>query len=151
MTNGPTFSMSEAVEACSCSRSTLRRKLKTGAIDGATQDDTGQWRIPIAALVAAGLMAPTTKPADPEPPALAMPVKPDELERLREQNAELRRRAEVAEAELRRADQTIEAQAQALRMLEAGPPVTAPDTPDTTPEAATEPPKGRFRRWFLGE
>ena len=45
----------------------------------------------------------------------------DALDRLKEQNADLRRRAEIAEAIAAERERTIETQATALKMIEAAP------------------------------
>ena len=118
MSSSPTFTLSEAVEACTCSRSTLRRKLKAGEIDGATQNNSGQWQIPISALVTAGLMASTSPPEEPTEPAESSPT---ELDALKAENVELRKRAEIAEAIAQERERTIETQATALKMIEAAP------------------------------
>jgi hypothetical protein len=120
MSSSPTFTLSEAVEACTCSRSTLRRKLKAGEIDGATQNDSGQWQIPISSLVAAGLMASTSPPEEPPGPAESSPT---ELDALKAENAELRKRAEIAEAVAEEREKALEDTRLALRALSAGDPV----------------------------
>ena len=147
-TQRPELTITEAAAACGVSRKTIRRRLDADKfpnahrLDGPAGTETGPWVIPIEDLIAAGL-----QPGKPAPPDKPEPVSPepmdashaseadDELEKLREENNDLRRRAEVAEAELRRADQTIEAQAMALRMLEAGPPPGP--APATHTETAT--------------
>lgn len=53
----PELTLSQAVEAFEVSRSTLRRRLDSNKLDGAHRDSSGQWRIPAAALHAAGFPA----------------------------------------------------------------------------------------------
>ena len=55
MDDAPTLSLPEAATACAVSAETIRRRIKSGAIDGAIRDKTGAWRLPVAGLVAAGL------------------------------------------------------------------------------------------------
>lgn len=55
MDDAPTLSLPEAAAACAVSAETIRRRIKSGAIDGAIRDKTGAWRLPVAGLVAAGL------------------------------------------------------------------------------------------------
>lgn len=117
MSSSPTFTLSEAVEACTCSRSTLRRKFKAGEIDGATQNNSGQWQIPISALVTAGLMASTSPPEEPTEPAESSP---NELDALKAENVELRKRAEIAEAVAEEREKALEDTRLALRALSAG-------------------------------
>ena len=69
------------------------------------------------------------------------PTESDELAKLRADNAELRRRAEVAEAVADERGRALDDARLALRALTAGPdPVSAAETP---PE-----PEGRRRGWF---
>lgn len=151
------MSLAEAGRSCTVSTSTLRRRLKDGDIDGAHKDhDSGEWVIPIASLVSAGLMAPTSPP-DPAPePEQSTGADPDEVRRLEAENAELRRRAEVAEAVAAERERTIEAQARTLRMLEAATgPQTAPEPEQASPAPDTKPDAeptflSRLRRTVLG-
>jgi len=131
--NGPAITLAEAIRRCTCSESTLRRKLKADAIEGAQRGDTG-WSIPIRSLISAGLLAPTTAPDDIEQqPAIA----DAELGKLREQNADLRRRAEVAEAIADERGLALDDARLALRALTAG---------ESNEHLAAEP--ERRRRWF---
>lgn len=91
----PRLSVTEAAEATRTSRSTIRRRLDRGALPNAERDEDGWWRIPVADLLAAGL--PLHRPA----PGAEPPADPAEVDRLRADLAEQRRRADVAEAELR--------------------------------------------------
>lgn len=169
----PVLGLAQAAKAAGVSESTLRRRRSELKEHGAVQTDKG-WRIPVPALVALGLMAGTTpapgdrgddRPAD-------SPVRPSmtpgqeaavtaRVEVLQQRLVEAERRAAVAEAVLvererilEERERTIQAQAMALRMLDA--PVKA--TPLQTPEPAAhtqmptdvpkrEAGKRRFWRW----
>ncbi len=171
MTDRPTFTLAEAVRASDRSRSTLQRDLKAGRIDGAHRadpaDPASPWVIPAAGLVAAGYRLHA-----PAPPAAADSApEPDPSTAAAADLADLRRRAEVAEAlaaeraatlaDLREA---LDATRLALRALTAGhapPPAVsadptphpeppAPDTPGD-PDPGLRPPLGtRFRRAWQG-
>lgn len=60
-THRPALTLTQAASACGVSRSTIRRKLDKGMFDGAYRlagpngPDTGEWVIPIEALIQAGL------------------------------------------------------------------------------------------------
>ena len=62
-----------------------------------------------------------TRQAPPEEPALEASPKPDELDALKAESAELCKRAEIAEAVATERERTIETQATALKMIEAAP------------------------------
>ena len=147
----PTLGLAEAAKACGVSVSTLRRKRPELAAYGAAQTATG-WRIPVTALIAVGLMGRTsdahhesrhdtpvmpamTAPADGASDALA-----GELEALRGKLAEAEQRAAVAEAVAAERERIIQAQAMALRMLEAPktPAPTAPAPEPGIPEETTK-------------
>lgn len=53
--NRPAWTLTEAAQRCSVSRSTLRRRLAEDSFPSAWKDGTGQWRIPLGDLLAAGL------------------------------------------------------------------------------------------------
>lgn len=59
---GPTLTLARAVEVSGVARSTLQRRLREGAIPGATRTDTGGWSIPYAGLLAAGMIDTDTTP-----------------------------------------------------------------------------------------
>ena len=148
----PVLGLAEAAKACNVSLSTIRRRRAELLAMGATSDARG-WRIPIPALIELGLMDRTTAPTDTlrkpseapsahgmtpvmTPPADSPSDDPSELlEELRSRLAEAEQRAAVAEAVAAERERVISAQAQALRMLEAGPsrswPVPAADAPDS--------------------
>lgn len=140
---GPVWSLREAVEHTGASRSTLQRRLKEGAVPGAERDEAGGWRIPLAGLIAAGIL-PKQTPADTGPPAPDPAVEVVELraelavERERRQAAEAlaeahRERAEAhrerAEAHRERADDlraAVEALSRALPPAPSADTLTAP-------------------------
>lgn len=128
-----TFSLAQAAVVCQVSRKTIMRRADLLKEGGSYKDSTGGWVIPLGALLHAGLTP--GRPATPDSPtrdsAGARPDSRDtriarlqgEIERLRgaaEEAVELRRRAEVAEALAGERERVIAAQAQTLRMLEAG-------------------------------
>ena len=173
MSTQPVLSLAEAARACGVSVSTMRRRLPRLTQLGATRHDTS-WHIPISALVAEGLMPSVTPPDTPSRDTLTRGMTPPSdtpsdtsLVALREQLAETEKRAAVAEAELRGSralidekQRTIEAQAHALRLLEA--PRQVLSQPATTPPVGpwvptgeedprtTDPPvhKSRRRSWW---
>lgn len=124
MSDRPVFTLKEAAEACLVSVKTIRRRLDSDKFPNAHRlDDStnSPWTIPLADLIASGLTPgkPTAPDDIEQQPAIAQTD--TELEKLRQENAELQQRALIAEAELRRADQTIETQSLALKMIEAAP------------------------------
>jgi len=185
MSDRPELTIKEAATACGVSTKTVRRRLDADKfpnarrLDGPAGTESGPWVIPVGDLIAAGLQPGKPSPPDaqsePAPETVAdLPAsQTDELRRLETENADLLRRAEVAEAIAEERERTIEAQAQALRMLEAGP--TADSSPlksserspdgdeqgsspskraeagSDTPTETTEARRGRVRRWFFGE
>lgn len=78
MTNRPSWSLSEAAERTTASRSTLRRYLAAGRFPGAYKDSRGQWLFPMEDLLAAGIelkrvtetvpSEPAQEEVDPGPP-----------------------------------------------------------------------------------
>lgn len=127
--------LAEAARVASVSESTIRRRRDELQALGAVQTAKG-WQIPIPALIELGLMARTTAPDELAPPDTSheTPVEDvmtggieSELEALRGALTAAEQRAAVAEAVAQERERIIEAQAQALRMLE------APRTPVMTP------------------
>lgn len=166
MTARPTFTVAAAATATGKSRRTIGRMLDADELPGATRDDSGTWSIPADALLAAGLQLHAPSPPDPVEsargpetthPESARGSDADEVAQLRAEVADLRRRAEVAEAI---ADERAAALADvrqaldlATRMLPASttptefPNAVAGDFPDREGERApTEVP--RRRRWL---
>jgi len=140
------YTAAQAATVCQVSLRTVQRKTSQLEAAGAWKDATGQWCIPVEAMRAAGLSpgrpAPPDKRGDNSLRQHANPDKgsgnslrqhptPDVVSQLRAEVAALRlqaievaewrRRAEVAEAQAAERERTIQAQAQALRMLEAAP------------------------------
>ncbi len=120
--DGPTVTLAEAARRSHLSAATLRRWLAGGKILGATRHTEGRWVIPVAALVQAGALNPTTSP-DPDSESLAEALAKALADRDRAiSNLDTERR--LKEAAERNADDLRTA----LRMLDAGP--TTPSPPD---------------------
>lgn len=144
----PTLSQSEAATACGVSTATIRRARRSGRIEGAYEDGHGGWRIPFPALIAAGLMPPTTPPVSPDTEPPATPMTPhDDTEQLRRELAEARHRAERAEAVAAERERTIEVLQRSLLMLERGHSDAAEPPP---PEPAPQPQPPAKRGGLLG-
>ncbi len=105
---GPTLTLGGAVRATGVARSTLQRKLRDGQIPGAHHTAGGNWAIPVAGLIQAGLAPKQTPPDDDPGPA----VDADQVSALRAENSRLR-------AELDAARQVQELQASNLDDLRA--------------------------------
>ena len=143
----PRFTLSEAAERTSASRSTLRRRLDEGAFPNASKDDEGVWRIPVEDLLAAGLTMskPINEPAQPVHAAslgaLDEHAHPDRerIQQLEEQVKELQAQPAIERAQRTAAEQVAAERAdhlntarRALRMIEAAP----ERQPATTPPAS---------------
>lgn len=127
----PFLSITEAAEAAGKSRRSIGRMLDSGRLDGAKRDEAGTWRIPVDALLAAGLSLHAPSPPDDVPAPQETAPAPDALNALRVELADWRRRAEVAEAiAAERADALSDARL-ALRALTTG--TTPPDPPTVEP------------------
>lgn len=148
---GPTLSLAEASRRCSCSRDTIRRRLHAGDIAGASQDkETGEWSIPIAQLVQAGLLDRTTPADEPDTPTEVPPIAVDaELDQLRAEVITQKHRAELVEAKLDGAEKRAETAEMALRMITTGlgertlsetPPIPSEIVVDLTDEPAEKAP-----------
>ena len=142
----PVLSVTEAAHATGKSRRTVARLLDTGRLDGAERDSAGTWRIPVEALIAAGLTLHAPAPPDATSttaPLTAPPIDP--LDALRAELADWRRRAEIAEAiaaeRANALDDVRTALAMANRMLAPGPPTA----PSTRAEDPTRPPSPALR------
>jgi hypothetical protein len=121
------YTASEAASVCGVSLRTVQRKIPLLEAAGAYKDGAGAWRIPVAAMRAAGLSPGRLAPPDAGGDTVVRQRDSDvhTLSLLREQVSELRRRAEVAEAlaaererVLFERDRVIEVQSRALLMLE---------------------------------
>ena len=168
------FTAADAARRCGVARSTLTRRLHAGEIPGAAKDDDGAWRVPLAGLLAAGLVPDAHRPpadADDDPaPVLDAAARIAAAEhaaaiaRLEGELLAERARREAAETlAAERAARVADLQ-NALRMIEPPrtPPETAPESPDTadqapadhqdTPTGSTRP-RGmgaRLRSWWTG-
>lgn len=106
-TEQPVFGMKRAAEVAGVSVSTIRRNRSRLEECGAVISPDG-WKVPISALVASGLMKPTTTAAEyPEPEKGAQNATQDhsEVRELERQIMELRHRAELAEERQRSAEE----------------------------------------------
>ncbi len=132
------LTLTEAAELTGRHRSTIRRAYDAESFPNARMGRTAQRRpqieIPVSDLRAAGftVRAPATEPTQPPQPSDATAA---ELARLREENAELRRRAEVAEARAAERQLHLDSLRISLRMLEPGPAVEGTERPIQRPEA----------------
>lgn len=153
--NGPTLGIAEAVRATGTSRSTLQRRLKAGEIPGAHHGPDGTWRIPIAGLIAAGLMDRATPADSPAPSSPApVPVEPEtvaELGRLRAEVDRLRAERDLAHALAAERERNLEDLRAALavlsRALPAGP-VSSAGEPAPSPAPADGAAPVARRRWW---
>lgn len=144
------MSMAEAARLSGLSVSTLRRRRDALAAHGATRHDAG-WVIPISALVTLGLMPPVTAPdapsADQVTPVMTPPGDGAVTALTAERDAALERartaedRADVAERTAVERDRVIEAQANALRMLEAAPMAESESTAGPSEDEPADPPQ----------
>jgi len=130
---GQTFTVPQAAEVCQVSRKTITRRYDQLKLGGAYKDKAGQWAIPVAALLHAGLTPGRPAAPDTVPSAQASALgQQDTATRLRvaeleAQVTEYRHRAEVAEQLAAERSARVEDLRQALRMLEAGRPLPMPD------------------------
>jgi hypothetical protein len=106
---GHVFTIADAAKACSVSKKTLNRKIKTGDLANAFKDDKGRWKIPLEDLLQAGYkvndyknesVTDTTEQVQSEPKA-------DKIKELEERLRAMELRATVAEARLEYADKLI--------------------------------------------
>jgi hypothetical protein len=121
MIERPVLTLKEAAEACQVNLKTIRRRRDKGDFPNSYRSATrasSPWLIPVTDLIASGLTP--GKPTAEEPAPVAS-SEPDELYKLKAEVAEFRRRAELAEAIAAERERTIETQATALKMIEAGP------------------------------
>lgn len=152
VTTGDTLTRRQVADACRVSLRTVSRWLERGELEGAAQDADGVWHVPRTAILG---RLPTGATPEPGPPADSLSQvghAPEELEELRAENAELRRRAELAETERRHAEtlaaalrDNLDDARRALRILEARAPVTPPETP---PAPAPDSSSSTRRRWW---
>jgi hypothetical protein len=157
-----TFTVSRAAEVCQVSVKTVGRRLDQLEQGGAYKDKTGQWVIPLGALLVAGFTP--GRPAGPDTVHGHQDghAVDNHGQRIAELEAELSaatQRAVMAEAIAAERERTIAAQAQTLRMITAGPLTPAPGPTPAPDEAAAAPvdgadtagpaPAGGVRRRFF--
>lgn len=165
---GHTFSATQAATACGVSRTTIVRKIESGAITGATRGEDQAWQVPLSGLYAAGY-----RPGEPSPPEhveedqdaqhaeQSAAVRAARLEGQLEAERAWREAAEQRARDLERHMRDVERLAtergdriaQLQRMIE--PPQKSPEPapaatetvpePEPAPEHPT-PPRGRLRR-----
>ena len=109
MSDKRVFTLTEAAETTGTHRNTIRRRLDDKQFPHTWQEEDRTWRIPVEDLVASGLKLGGRAKRDAV-------LQETDLERLRAEIADLRRRAEVAEA---RAEERERALQLAERLLEA--------------------------------
>jgi hypothetical protein len=149
----PELTIRQAAEATGLSIKTIRRRL--AEFPNARRDGDGPaapWTIPVTDLIAAGLTVEDNdtsgkveRPASSPVALPARPAEPDEVEKLRGEVTELRRRAEVAEALAIERERALVDVRLALRALTATTPSTdaasasqsPPEAPSTTSGATT--------------
>ncbi len=126
---GQTFTVSQAAEVCQVSRKTITRRYDQLKLGGAYKDKAGQWAIPVAALLHAGLTPGRPAAPDTVPSTQASALGQQDtatglrVAELEAQVTEYRHRAEVAEQLAAERSARVEDLRQALRMLEASRPV----------------------------
>lgn len=76
MTNRPAWTLTEAVQNTTASRSTLRRYHEAGKFPDAYKDSRNQWRFPIENLLAAGIELVKSTPTEQAHPAEAEQAAP---------------------------------------------------------------------------
>lgn len=109
-TEQPVFGMKRAAEIAGISVSTIKRHKSRLEECGAVISPNG-WKVPISALVASGLMKPTTPApdyAEPEEGAQNAARSLSEVRELERQILELKHRAEIAEERQRNTEQRLE-------------------------------------------
>lgn len=126
---GHLFTQSQAAKACGVSTSTIRTAREKGRLDF-TRTDDGSIRISLAALLAAGFTPTHSGTAHPHNPLTSSETAPhgatqapevalkDELDKLRQEAAEWRTRALVAEAQAHERKEALDSTRLALRALE---------------------------------
>ncbi len=150
----PLWTLSEAAQHCSVSRSTVRRYRETGKFPNAVKDPEHGWIVPVGDLLAAGLRpgrsAPLSEHAQSENgPAHDLAQRIQQLET--QLTVERAQRAAVEQVAAEREQSLVDLRA-ALRMLDAVPtrpePVSAvpvvPPGPEPAPRVL---PAARSRWW----
>jgi len=150
----PSWTLSEAAQHCSVSRSTVRRYRETGKFPNAVKDPERGWIVPVGDLLAAGLRpgrsAPLSEHAQSENgPAHDLAQRVIQLET--QLTVERAQRAAVEQVAAERERSLADLRA-ALRMLEAGPTRPEPVSPVPVVPLGPEPipsvlPAARPRWW----
>lgn len=137
------LSLKQAAEVAGVSVATMRRKRLQLQAVGAVCEPDG-WHVSTAHLAAVGLLDRVTAEQQGVS-TMAPPLIPPqgEIEALRGRLAEAEKRAAIAEAVAAERLVTIEAQRQALRLLEA-----APQTQEPVPVVSEEDGELKRRRWW---
>lgn len=170
----PVFTAADAARRCNVPRSTLMRRLHAGEIPGAVKNDDGAWAVPLAGLLAAGLVPDAHRPpvdddgdadaADDVAARVAAAEHAAAVARLEGELAAERARREAAETLAAERAARVDDLRAALRMIEPPrtPPETASESPDTADQAPADqpghptpptPPRGmgaRLRAWWHG-
>jgi len=159
-----TFTVSHAAEVCQVSVKTVGRRLDQLKQGGAYKDKTGQWVIPLGALLAAGFTpgrpaGPDTGHGHQDGHGHGVDNRGQRIADLEAELSAATQRAVMAEAIAAERERTIAAQAQTLRMITAGPPAPIPGATSAPDEAAAAPvdaadtagpaPGGGVRRRFF--
>jgi len=115
----------QAARICGVTIRTIQRHRDALEAAGAWKDHRGRWQIPVTALTAAGLRPGNTDTVTAtvsdmtDDTTTVSPTSVADMLALQAQLADLRRRAEVAEARAAGLQAVVETQARALRQLEA--------------------------------
>lgn len=117
------WTLTEAAQQCSVSRSTIRRYRESGKFPNA-EKQSGQWVIPVSDLIAAGLNPGQPNPPNKQPKESEEQSKPEQGEQAQE-IAELRAQLAIEQAHRKAAEQvaaererSLNDLRQALRMIE---------------------------------
>ena len=150
----PLWTLSEAAQHCSVSRSTVRRYRETGKFPNAVKDPERGWIVPVGDLLVAGLRpgrsGPLSEPAQSEDdPAHDLAQRVVQLET--QLTVERAQRAAVEQVAAERERSLVDLRA-ALRMLDAGPtrPEPVPPVPVVPPGSEptpSVPPEARPKWW----
>ncbi len=161
----PRLTISEACTLTGKSQSTIKRALRTGRLDEAAVADSGEWRIPVEALLATfgatrvttSVTNPGQRPVSPVHDPGHAPAVDGLSSRLAELERDLaveRARREAAESVAVAHEQRAKNAERALLMIEAMTPrheSTAPvviENPDEAPPPTPNDPAPQRRRWW---
>ncbi len=137
----PLWTLSEAAQHCSVSRSTVRRYRETGKLPNAVKDPERGWIVPVGDLLAAGLRPGRSAPLSEHAQSDAGPAH-DLAQRIQQLETQLTveraQRAAVEQVAAERERSLADLRA-ALRMLEAGPTRPEPVSPVPVVPPGSEP------------